>query len=347
MPTIRNRGGKFQVQVRLKKDGHIVHQESATFATRKQAELWGLSLENKLAREGVENRGAELTTFGDVIDKHEALLRSMGNGIRGSWGSLVYIRTAPFLHKPVGHIRVPDITQWVKSSSDGKAPATILHAMMTLRAAYRSAESMHGIPAKVEIVASAINQLARLKLVGSSQNRDRRVSDAELAKLHEVMRNRASRIPMATLVDLAVVLPRRLEELTTMLWEDYTGVEVLLRNTKTPDGTRDEVVPVPPDAAAIIDKLPRTDARILPYNAKSASNAFAIIAESAGLGDIHFHDLRHEGISRLFAAGLDIPEVALISGHRSWATLKRYTHLKPSDVLEKLKNGNRSETRGT
>lgn len=58
-----------------------------------------------------------------------------------------------------------------------------------------------------------------------------------------------------------------------------------------------------------------------------------------GIHDIHFHDLRHEGISRLFAAGLNIPEVSLISGHTSWATLKRYTHLKPSDVLEKLRAG--------
>jgi len=48
------------------------------------------------------------------------------------------------------------------------------------------------------------------------------------------------------------------------------------------------------------------------------------------------HDLRHEGISRLFERGLNIPEVALISGHLSWNTLKRYTHIKPQTVLDKL-----------
>ena len=40
--------------------------------------------------------------------------------------------------------------------------------------------------------------------------------------------------------------------------------------------------------------------------------------------------------SRLFEAGLDMPRVAMISGHLSWATLRRYTHLKPSDVVKKM-----------
>lgn len=47
-------------------------------------------------------------------------------------------------------------------------------------------------------------------------------------------------------------------------------------------------------------------------------------------------DIRHEGISRLFEAGLDIPRVSMISGHKSWTTLKRYTHLRPKDVVSQL-----------
>ena len=43
---------------------------------------------------------------------------------------------------------------------------------------------------------------------------------------------------------------------------------------------------------------------------------------------MHFHDLRHEGVSRLFEKGLTIPHVATVSGHRSWQSLKRYTHIR-------------------
>ncbi len=44
----------------------------------------------------------------------------------------------------------------------------------------------------------------------------------------------------------------------------------------------------------------------------------------AGITDLHFHDLRHEAISRFFEMGLSVPEVALISGHRDYRMLFRY-----------------------
>ncbi|MBN9403835.1 MAG: tyrosine-type recombinase/integrase [Burkholderiales bacterium] len=40
------------------------------------------------------------------------------------------------------------------------------------------------------------------------------------------------------------------------------------------------------------------------------------------------HDLRHECISWLFERGWNIPHVATVSGHRSWASLKRYTQIR-------------------
>ena len=43
---------------------------------------------------------------------------------------------------------------------------------------------------------------------------------------------------------------------------------------------------------------------------------------------LHFHDLRHDGVSRLFEMDWDIPRVASVSGHRDWNSMRRYTHLK-------------------
>lgn len=39
-----------------------------------------------------------------------------------------------------------------------------------------------------------------------------------------------------------------------------------------------------------------------------------------------FHDLRHEATSRLFEKGLNVMEVAAITGHKTLDMLKRYTH---------------------
>ena len=60
------------------------------------------------------------------------------------------------------------------------------------------------------------------------------------------------------------------------------------------------------------------------------------LCRRSAIEDLHFHDLRHEAISRFFEKGLSVPEVALISGHRDYRMLFRYTHLRAEDVAKKL-----------
>jgi integrase len=58
--------------------------------------------------------------------------------------------------------------------------------------------------------------------------------------------------------------------------------------------------------------------RIFPHNHRSVSAAaFTRACDELRIEDLHFHDLRHEGTSRLFEAGLPIEKVALVTGHRS------------------------------
>jgi len=56
----------------------------------------------------------------------------------------------------------------------------------------------------------------------------------------------------------------------------------------------------------------------------------------AGIVDLRLHDLRHEGISRFFELGLSVPEVAVISGHKDFRMLARYTHLRAEDLVAKI-----------
>ncbi len=56
----------------------------------------------------------------------------------------------------------------------------------------------------------------------------------------------------------------------------------------------------------------------------------------AGITDLRFHDLRHEAVSRLVEKGMSDQEVAAISGHKSMQMLRRYTHLRAEDLVEKL-----------
>jgi integrase len=83
-----------------------------------------------------------------------------------------------------------------------------------------------------------------------------------------------------------------------------------------------------PEAIQIIDSMPRVGSRIFPYTTDAISAAFTDACKILGIEDLHFHDLRHEGISRLFEMGRTIPQVAVVSGHKSWSSLKRYTHIR-------------------
>lgn len=54
------------------------------------------------------------------------------------------------------------------------------------------------------------------------------------------------------------------------------------------------------------------------------------------LVNLHLHDMRHEATSRLFERGLDVMEAASVTGHKTLAMLKRYTHLKAQKLAKKL-----------
>ncbi len=343
MPTIRERNGKFQSQVRIKVDGTIVYQESQTFKTRPQAMLWGLTLEKKIEDEGGwAARKQGRVTVGKLLDAHLAYLEKMDKPTLAYAGRVKNLKDPEI--NPLGEMQVAKVTSshivsWASDFSEGRAPATVLNHLMALSAAYRSGPLAHHINTDVGIVANAISYLKQHGVAGVSTCRDRRVTDEEIAKIadrHEGLFDVT--IPLRDVMQLLVALPRRRSEIMTIKWEDYDAEKgtLSLWDTKHPTKVRHEVIPVPDTAQAILARLPRKDARIMPYNKGSVTDAFSRGAAAMGIEDVHLHDLRHEGISRLFERGLNIPEVALISGHLSWNTLKRYTHIKPQTVLDKL-----------
>jgi integrase len=97
------------------------------------------------------------------------------------------------------------------------------------------------------------------------------------------------------------------------------------------------------DACKIIEEQGRfsniRQGRIFPYNGRSVGAAFRRQCRDLKIVDLHFHDLRHEGTSRLFEAGFSIEQVALVTGHKDWKMLRRYTHLKP-DTLHLQRKAN-------
>jgi len=62
------------------------------------------------------------------------------------------------------------------------------------------------------------------------------------------------------------------------------------------------------------------------------SKYFTEGCRALSIPDLHLHDLRHEGVSQMLEDGFSIPEAAVVSGHKDWRHLKRYTQIKPESL---------------
>ena len=97
------------------------------------------------------------------------------------------------------------------------------------------------------------------------------------------------------------------------------------------------VIPLSSKALTTLLGTPRgISERVYEVSPNAIRLAWERLRNRVGIENLHFHDLRHEAISRFFELGLSIPEVALISGHRDPRMLFRYTHLRAEDVAEKI-----------
>ena len=352
MAVIRKRGEAWQAWVRRKKDGVTVYEESRNFPTERLAKDWAKRLEADLLVNGTPKRVLSTKTLGELLEDYKASLNAVNpdKPIRRQMRHQLDQMSRVFASVKLSELRPKVFSDYaVRRKSTGTGASTVKHDLVVVQGCLNAAKTMYGLEIDASSVKEALSSLTRLGVVGESEERSRRPTAKELAALDaeftRIALHPQALIPMALFIKLAIALPRRLSELCSMLWENYDGKQIKLLDTKSTKGVRNEVIPVPASAAALINAMPKIDARIFPFKAASAGGSFTRACARLNIADLHFHDLRHEGISRLFELGLDIPEVALISGHQSWATLKRYTHIKPSGVLAKLEKGGLNASR--
>lgn len=145
----------------------------------------------------------------------------------------------------------------------------------------------------------------------------------------------------------------RQEEICRLLWEDIDAENrtIVVRDRKDPrfkSGNHQRVPLLDKtgfDAWAILAEqkaCTSRSSRVFPYNSKSVSAAFTTACHDLKIKDLRFHDLRHEATTRLFEAGFGIEQVALVTGHKDWKMLKRYTNLRPEQLHHHLMPTGRS-----
>ena len=196
-----------------------------------------------------------------------------------------------------------------------------------------------GIELNREAIRDAITVCERLGITGKSRKRDRRPTIEELERLlaHFETATKTDRrtMPMHKIVIFALFSTRREGEITRLNWSglDADHQRIFITDMKHPGAKagNDVWCDLPEPAFKVAASVPKVDDRIFPYNSDTICRRFTEACKFLQIVDLRFHDLRHEGVSRLFEMGDSIPQVAAVSGHRSWSSLQRYTHIRQSD----------------
>jgi integrase len=339
----RLKSGSWRVQVRRK--GKYVND---TFRRRKDAEEWALEIERRIDRgePALPCNGRNAKTFGDLIRLHLEDLREIGKLIgRSKAASLA------MLERQLGRVRLGDldrqrIIDFGKSRArEGAGPVTVGIDIGYIKTILSDATAVHGVILSTEPVSQARVALTRLGLVGKGDERDRRPTQNELDRLISIFdANPLQQIPVGRIIRFAVATAMRQDEICRVEWSDFDPGKrmLLIRDRKYPRRKRGNNQRIPLldvsgyDASDIIreqgELIDMRSGRIFPYNGRSVGTAFRRACRALGIEDLHFHDLRHEATSRLFEAGFSIEQVALVTGHRDWKMLRRYTHLRPEGL---------------
>jgi integrase len=337
MASITQRSSSYRVRIFRKNDKPI----SKSFSSEPEATQWlkktQAQLELGLYQEEVKNQVTLKVGFSEAVEKYIPS-HSVHKGNHKTEAGILRILAKRWEGKSLSAINKQDIVLLKDDLiAKGRAASTINHYLNALSQLYQIAVNEWGL--------KVTNPVTGIKRMSEPQGRMKRLSkEAETALL-----SCCHKLKLGYLADIIVVAIEtgmRCGEILSMRWEDvdFVNRRVLLRDTKNGDSRQ---VPLSSRVKTILEQLSsrNTDDLVFPYcrwairrhytravkqsaeSHKGAQNPFT---------DLRFHDLRHEALSRLSDKGLNVIEIAHISGHRTLSMLRRYTHPNHEVLLKKL-----------
>jgi hypothetical protein len=331
----------YHAQVTIKRSGKIVHRETRTFDRRQAASAWLEKRETELAKPGaVERQNIPDPKLAAVIDRYvDESIKEIG---RTKAQVLTTIKNYNIADLKCSDVTSEHLVAFARELP--VQPQTVGNYFSHLGSIFTIARPAWGYPLDPQAMDDALVVTRNLGLTSKSKKRDRRPTLAELDLLmHHFGRiqiHRPRSAPMQKIIVFAIFSTRRQEEITRIAWTDFESAappthpdaRILIGDMKHPGDKQgnDVFCDLPPEATAVIETMPHIAKEIFPYSVDAVGAAFTRACKLLGIDDLHFHDLRHDGISRLFEMGKTIPQAASVSGHRSWSSLKRYSHLRQS-----------------
>lgn len=320
--------GKWRALIRRK--GH--KDISKRFDTKGKAAAWARDIEGQIVS------GAKVATVagGDTVSQLIAKYRALRASTRPILDTTTEHYTLKQLDRTLGPLVasalcVDDLLGWAQLRRDeGVGAYTINCDLSKLGTVLRYVgDGVH------DVIGLARPKLSYLGLIGGGGMRERRPTEDESTRILEWM-TREKGQGYADFVQFAALTSMRRGEVCRIAWADLDAQKkmVLIRDRKDPREKvgNDQWVPLLGDSWALVQAQPKADPRIFPIHPQTVTKYFTECCRALSIPDLHLHDMRHEGISAMFEQGFGIPQVAVVSGHKDWRHLKRYTNIKPESL---------------
>lgn len=329
MATITKRGNGWAVQIRRKG----FPQQTRTLPTKSDALAWAREQEGRIDRAlaPINLKLLKGTTLRDVLERYLTEVTPTKDSAYTEEVRLKkLLREQAFCNLALADLSPKAFSEYRNARLAVVKPGTVHRELGLMRHALEVARREWDMDLP-------LNPLDKVKRPRLNNARDRRLDYGDYKRLTAAMLQ--TRNPyVAPIVDFAIHTAMRRGEILALRWEqiNWHNRTAYIADSKT--GVP-RTIPLLDGALAVLEGL-RGEAKrglIFPISMEALKQAWERARNRAGLDDLHFHDLRHEAISRLCEMGLTLPEVALISGHKDPRMLFRYVNLRPADLASKLK----------
>jgi integrase len=273
-----------------------------TLPTKAAAEAWARIVEAGLDA-GKSVAAIQGVRVGELIEVYRGLREKVRPILDTSNEHYMLLHLAEGLGDMAAEaLTIDDLIAWcAQRAEEGAGPYTLNMEVSKLGTVLRYAAAAKRLTLP-DVIGQARPLLSHTGLIGGGNLRTRRVTEDELVRLLEAVSPW-----MADVVVFAVATAMRREEIVRIAWADLDAKKklVVIRDRKHPRKKRgnDEWVPLLGVAWEVVQAQPRREERIFPRHPQTISKAFKAACDKLGIADLHFHDLRHEGTSRLFESG--------------------------------------------
>jgi len=326
MATIEKRGQFWRVKIR--RAG--LPAQTRTFNSKTDAQQWARGVESEIDKGiVVDRRVAQRLSLAEVLERYR---REVTPTKRGSADE--NLRLKAMAQRPFARIRMSALTsshlaayrderlKVVSGATVNREFSVLSHAIDTARREWD--------------VYLPANPCTLVRRPPQGRARNRRLQGDEEQRLLAACRD-ARNVWLAHFVALAIETGMRRSELLGLQWANVDFPRRIALLTLTKNG-ESRGVPLSSRAVAILQGIPSAHGGGVFQNLtkEALKQSFKRAVRRAGIAGLRLHDLRHEATSRFFEKGLNVMEVASVTGHKTLQMLKRYTHLSVTDLATRL-----------